>query len=702
MEAINSKELFGGEIQYFRTDPEYWEEIIRKFKSAGLRCVTTYVQWSTHLVAPPDAEHPAGVLDFEGKTNPRLNLMKFIALVEKYGLNLNFRCGPFCCNEMIHGALPEWLVMGDPNMMVWDYQNRTTKGYWIGKQEGSQPSYLHPEYLEWCEKWIKEVDKIIVPHLKKNGGCITMVNLDNEVSYIVQDGFLSSDYNPVNVGRGGYYHQFLKQKYHTAENLPYEHKYDCIEDVPAPRAIPESADQNLAWYVDWCEFKTWTMAEYIRRLREMHESNGVTDVLFMTNLNPHLPEGVPTRMPEFEKATGGIVGYDFYRGTFMSYSGYHSMARVLKLMNSSLKYTWSPEFMAGTWVKVLNNRVSDDHMMFMACCALAHGCKSLSWFMFHDRDCWGDSPVSSHGQARPSINVLKTVMELLFEKIHNWDKLVPMCDTAVIYDLIQHEHTCLGDPNPCDDGREYVGAPTISGVKAGLASKEYAGMFRLIEESGYQAAVVDIMHSRDKLAGYPVAFLPGSALVEGGTNEVLKQYIADGGVLVVSGAWPDRDEHGEKLQFLDIQKPVSDEHTAVIGKGKVIWFPEYIAQEKPEEEDLASVSIVKGILDTYVGQAYAKISTVKEVSWIDWKEGGGHTTFVQPRCLGSAIVQQGGDESILFVLNHYPDAVCFNIELKDKACSKLVNLLSGEEIAVCDGKAVVDVDRKQAAIYRME
>ena len=42
------------------------------------------------------------------------------------------------------------------------------------------------------------------------------------------------------------------------------------------------------------------------------------------------------------------------------------------------------------------------------------------------------------------------------------------------------------------------------------------------------------------------------------------------------------------------------------------------------------------------------------------------------------------------------------VELKDKACSKLVNLLSGEEIAVCDGKAVVDVDRKQAAIYRME
>ena len=45
--------------------------------------------------------------------------------------------------EMIHGAYPEWLIMGDPSMVVWDYQNRTTQGYWVGKREGSQPSCLH-------------------------------------------------------------------------------------------------------------------------------------------------------------------------------------------------------------------------------------------------------------------------------------------------------------------------------------------------------------------------------------------------------------------------------------------------------------------------------------------------------------------------------------------------------------------------------
>ena len=114
----NSRDIFGAEIQYFRTEPRSWEPILQRFKDTGLRCVTTYVQWATHLVGPPDKKHPAGILDFEGKTNPRLNLLRFLDLIQKHGLLLNFRCGPFCCNEAVHGGYPPWLVLGDANMMV--------------------------------------------------------------------------------------------------------------------------------------------------------------------------------------------------------------------------------------------------------------------------------------------------------------------------------------------------------------------------------------------------------------------------------------------------------------------------------------------------------------------------------------------------------------------------------------------------------
>ncbi len=704
---LSAKEIFGAEIQYFRTDPRYWPVLLERLKDTGLRCVTTYVQWGTHLVGAPDKRHPAGVLDFEGKTNPRLNLMKFLDLVQKSGLNLNFRCGPFCCNEMVHGGYPPWLVLGDPNTMVWDYQNRTTQGYWIGKKEGSQPSYLHPEYLDWCRKWFAVVDPLIRPRLKSAGGCITMVNLDNEISYIVRDGFLDSDYNPVNVGPGGFYHQFLKEKYGSVKRLPYGRAYASLDSVAPPRAVPEQLGEDLAWYTDWVEFKSWCMCRYIRELRAMHEANGVKEVTFMTNFNPHLPEGVPTRMPAFEKAVGpgGLVGYDFYRGTFMSYSGYQSMARVLKLMNASVGYTWSAEFMSGTWNKVLPTRVSDDHMRFMARCALAQGCKAIDWFMFHDRDCWGDAPVSSHGHPRPSLQVFQETTDLLFNRIREWDALVPQTDVAIVYDLLQHVHTAVGDPMPCDDNNQHVGAPSIDGVAAGRASQEYYGLFRLIEEAGLQPGVVDVLAKPERLKRYPMAFLPGSPVIEAAASRSLRAYASQGGVVVVSGPWPGRNEHGRAIRFLGLRRPGGTKPVVEVrlGKGRVIWHRDWLAQEKPEEESLASIRWVSGLILQHGIEAAVRIEPETVVRWVDWSGKGGHQEFVQPRNLGSAILHKSRNETVLFVLNHYPEAARFRLTFGAASGAVwLVNVDTGERVPVKAGRAVVDIDRKAASIFKVE
>ncbi|MCG3147196.1 MAG: hypothetical protein PCFJNLEI_00634 [Verrucomicrobiae bacterium] len=660
---MNSREIFGAEIQYFRLDPRYWESILERFKATGLRCVTTYVQWGTHAIAGPDKKNPAGRFDFTGKTNPRLNLHRFLELVEKHGLNLNFRCGPFCCNEMPYGGQPHWLIMGDPNMMVWDWQNRTTQGYWIGRKEGSQPSYLHPDYLALVRHWFAATDAIALPHLKSNGGCITMLNLDNEISYIVKDSFLDSDYNPVNVRPGGYWEQFLHARKSKLR--------------PAPRAVPDEIGADLPEYVDWLEFKTWCMSEYIRRLRAMHEENGIRDVTFMTNFNPHRPEGVPTRMPEFEAAVGpkGIVGYDFYRGVFMSYSGYHSMARVLKLMNASLRYTWSAEFMSGTWkLNLGDTRVSDDHMRFMARCALAHGCKAIAWFMFHDRDCWGDTPVSSHGHVRPSLEVLRETQDLLFNKIKNWDALVPQTDVAIIYDLASHQHTGIGDPAPCADNDLHIGKPKIAGIEAGKASAEYEGLFRLVEQCGVQPGVVDTVAAPQRLQDYRLAFLPGSPVLSPATIKACQVFVKRGGILVVSGPSPVK---------LGIQC-------------------DYLAQEKPEEEHLESIAYVAKLIRRFVPKPHVHIRPETEVCWLDWKESGGSHEYRQPRNLGSAILHRANGEVILFVLNHYPTAARFVVVFPHDDFQELVNLTTGETIPVRRRQAIVDVDRKSADIFRLK
>lgn len=689
----HSADIFGAEVQYFRLEPRDWETVLRRLADSGLTCVTTYVPWSVHQIGPPDDRHPAGVLDFTGRTEPRRNLMRYLELVERLGLRLNFRCGPFCCNEMVHGGLPPWLVLGDPSLMVWDSANRPTQGYWIARKEGMQPSYLHPAYLAACRAWLAAVDRIILPHLHAAGGCISMLNLDNEVSYIVRDSFLESDYNPVNVRPGGFYHAFLREKYGTAARLPYPGRYRHIEEVAPPRQVPEAVGDDFAYCADWVAFKTWVMTEYVRRLRMMHEAHGVRDVTFMTNLNPHLPEGVPTRLADFEAAVGprGLVGYDFYRGAFMSYSGYHSMARVLKLMQASLRYTWSAEFMSGTWNLDLTKagRISDDHMRFMARCALAQGCKALAWFMFHDRDCWGDTPVSAHGHARPSLAVLRETRALACDHIRNWDDLVPQSDVALLYDLAQHQHTAIGDPSPCNDNDLHIGRPRVDGVEAGRASQEYTGLFRLVEQAGVQPAVVDPLCNLQQLARYPLAFLPGGPVLTRATRAALRRFVAGGGRLVVSGPLPTRDERGRKTPFLP--------------RRSFTWHPAWLAQEKPEQEDRAAAAFVARLVRRHVPHPHVAIRPVTPVSWVDWaNSGGGAQQHDQPRNLGSAILHAGPDDTLLFVLNHYPVAVRFNLTLADRSARQLVDLDTDQLVPVQKGCAVVDVDRKSGSVYRVQ
>ena len=589
MASLCSKEIFGAEIQYFRLAPAYWEKVIQQLKDTGIRCCTTYVQWGTHLVGPPDKQNPAGHLDFSGRTDPQRHLLRFLDLLAKHGMQLNFRCGPFCCNEMEFGGYPKWLVCGDPNMMVWDHQNRTTQGYWIARKEGSQPSYLHPAYLDWCRKWLAEVDEIIRPRLASNGGMITMINLDNEVSYIVKDSFLDSDYNPVNVRPGGFYHQFLLEKYGSLSSLPYSRRPGSIEEVGPPREVPHDISANPAPYLDWVEFKEWCMARYLGELRAMHVSNGVEDVTFMTNFNPHLPEGVPTRMPSFERAAKGsgqdkgrgIVGYDFYRGTFLSWSGYSSMARVLRLMNASVDYTWSAEFMSGTWEKILGTRVSDDHMRFMARCALAQGCKAIAWFMFHDRRVWGDCPVSAHGQRRPSWEVLCETYRLCTSTIPHWDELKVQGDCAILYDIVHHRHTSVGDSSPCDDSKSHVGAPFIGEVPAGMASREYYGLHRVVEAAGHQPLAIDLLERPQRLDDVRLAFYPGLPIATRLASDQLQKWIDKGGHLVVSGTWPSVDEKGQPLNFVGL--PPKSYGTVGVGRGFVTHV-DSLGQEEPERE----------------------------------------------------------------------------------------------------------------------
>ncbi|KAK2660605.1 hypothetical protein Ddye_007138 [Dipteronia dyeriana] len=90
--------LLSGSIHYPRSTPDMWEDLIQKAKDGGLDVIDTYVFWNAHEPSP-------GNYNFEGRNN----LVRFIKTVQRVGLYVHLRIGPYVCAEWNFGGFPVWL-----------------------------------------------------------------------------------------------------------------------------------------------------------------------------------------------------------------------------------------------------------------------------------------------------------------------------------------------------------------------------------------------------------------------------------------------------------------------------------------------------------------------------------------------------------------------------------------------------------------
>lgn len=75
-----------------------WPDLIDKAKDGGVDVIQTYVFWNGHEPSP-------GNYYFED----RYDLVRFIKVVQKAGLYVNLRIGPYACAEWNFGGFPVWL-----------------------------------------------------------------------------------------------------------------------------------------------------------------------------------------------------------------------------------------------------------------------------------------------------------------------------------------------------------------------------------------------------------------------------------------------------------------------------------------------------------------------------------------------------------------------------------------------------------------
>ncbi|KGN59817.1 beta-galactosidase 17 [Cucumis sativus] len=141
-------QIIGGDLHYFRTLPEYWEDRLLRAKALGLNTIQTYIPWNLHEPKP-------GNFTFNGIAN----IVSFIQLCQKLDFLVLLRPGPYICAEWDLGGFPAWL---------------------LSKMPASRLRSSDPGYLQWVERWWGIILPKVAPLLYNNGGPIIMVQIENE------------------------------------------------------------------------------------------------------------------------------------------------------------------------------------------------------------------------------------------------------------------------------------------------------------------------------------------------------------------------------------------------------------------------------------------------------------------------------------------------------------------------------------------
>ncbi|HAB54316.1 MAG: hypothetical protein A2315_03805 [Ignavibacteria bacterium RIFOXYB2_FULL_35_12] len=368
----NGKPFFviSGEIHYFRLDSHLWEKHLILLKQAGANTTSAYIPWDWH-------EYEENKFDFNGETNPARNLIKYIKLCKKIGLDLIVKPGPYILAEYENQGLPEWFI-----------NKRETNAHALDERGNiispDLMSYLSDEFLHFTFLWYDKIMPIIAEHQESIGGPITMMQVCNEVGVFQ---WLSGkiDYHESVVKL---YKTFLKEKYQSIEtmNMTYGTEYSSFDEVIAPRGKIKDKQDYCAYY-DFHLFYRHYYASYLDTLINKIRSYDIN--LQLTHNIPGWIYGIAAELPmlistyeEVMRTRSDIVfGLD-HIPEFFSFRNAHSDLACNKILEAMQPYgpVWAAEFQCGTREHHVKSDTTDLEAFYYA--SLAHGIKSFNYYMF--------------------------------------------------------------------------------------------------------------------------------------------------------------------------------------------------------------------------------------------------------------------------------------------------------------------------------
>ena len=539
----NGKPVFvvSGEIHYFRLDPKLWEKHLILLKESGANTTSTYIPWDWH-------EYEEGMFDFTGETNPSRNLIKYIKLCKKVGLDLIVKPGPYILAEYEHHGLPGWLITKiSKNALALDENGNVI--------DTDLMSYLSDEYLNYSFLWYDKIMPIIKEYQESSGGPIIMMQVCNEVG-VFQWLMGKIDYNPSVIKL---YKEFLVDKYLSIENLnkTYGTNYSSFEKLSAPAGRIETK-QNYCAYFDFHLFYRHYFAQYLEVLIKKIKSYDIN--VQLTHNIPGWIYGNAAELPmlictyeEIMRTRDDIVfGLD-HIPEFVSFRNAHSDLACNKILEAMQPYgpVWAAEFQAGTREHHVKSDASDLESFYFA--SLAHGLKSFNYYMFsqginskgkgfYGKTFYYQTPVEASTNKNDLYKSIQKVNSFIINE--NENLLLSKTKSEICVGLYKpYFYTELTTSQLLKEKRLDVSKLGLS-LDPRFVREEifFNGLLRGLQTLNFNYDIKDLQNSSvDELLKYKQLWVAATEFMDSDTQKLLSDYVKVGGHLIIYPVIPTVD-----------------------------------------------------------------------------------------------------------------------------------------------------------------
>ena len=535
--------LVSGEIHYFRLDPRNWEKHLVLLKKSGANTTSTYIPWDWHA-------YEEGRVDFSGETHPARDLVGYMELCAKVGLEMIVKPGPYILAEYVLHGLPGWFVQNAGRNAA----ARDEHGDVIAPDI---MSYMSSDYLTSAFQWYDQVMPLIARNQKSQGGPITAMQVCNEVGVFQ---WLSGrvDYSPTVLAL---YRRFLGEKYRTIDrlNAMYGREYTGFDNVIPPSGSIQNRDGYRAYY-DFHLFYRSYFAFYIDTLVSKIRGFGI-DVLLTHNIPgwiygnaSELPMLVSTYCDVMRQHPEIVFGLD-HIPEFVSFRNAHSDLACNKILEAMQPNgpVWAAEFQAGTREHHVRSDARDLEAFYFA--SLAHGLKGFNYYMFsqgmnpegkgfYGKTFYFQTPVDASAKKSSLYGATKRVADFINRE---GDDLVSSRTRASICvalyrpyfyteltssQLLKEKRLDITKLGLVHDPRYVREELLFNGLLRGLQTLNFPYDIRDLQSTGV-----------DELLAYRQLWMVTTDFMDASTQSLLASYVRQGGSLIVYPGVPLLDEY---------------------------------------------------------------------------------------------------------------------------------------------------------------